>query len=187
MQTLCSSLQTKSWRQNQSWYRNGKHNECELFQLQQIQRITKAHVTKTFLRLNIETLEMTEKKHFMKNEDAFDWTENFDGIQQLENDNTLLYCLKMICDKGGSQTRSLREVYHFVKTQLEYLVKNNPNNYKHFVNILDGDTCFQTMKMFEYLLEKEKYKNIKSFVFVGDMHKFEKWYEINFQSANSLS
>lgn len=53
MQTLCSSLQTKSWRQNQSWYRNGKHNECELFQLQQIQRITKAYVTKTFLRLNI--------------------------------------------------------------------------------------------------------------------------------------
>ena len=31
---------------------------------------------------------------------------------------------KMICDRGGSQTRSLREVYHFITTQLNYLKQN---------------------------------------------------------------
>ena len=30
----------------------------------------------------------------------------------------------MICDKGGAQTRTLREVYDFIRAQLNWLLEN---------------------------------------------------------------
>ena len=46
----------------------------------------------------------------------------------------------MICGSGGSQTRTLREVYHFISAQQRYLEQEL--SFKIiFVNILDGDEC----------------------------------------------
>ena len=73
---------------------------------------------------------------------------------------------KMICDKGGSQTRTLREVYHFVKTQLEYLLLHPEIKDTYFMNILDGDESFRNMEKFKYLLSKEKYALVKDYIFV---------------------
>ena len=78
----------------------------------------------------------------------------------------------MIYDRGGSQTRSLREVYHFITTQLNYLKQNIL-----FINILDGDESYRNMDKFKYLLSKPDYLTIKN-IFVGDMKTFYDWFNI---------
>ena len=107
----------------------------------------------------------------MKDIDGFDWTEDFDGYQEINN-LKLYMNLKMICDKGGSQTRTLREVYHFVKTQLEYLLLHPEIKDTYFMNILDGDESFRNMEKFKYLLSKEKYALVKYYIFFGNMEEF---------------
>ena len=166
-----SENQTKVWRQTQSWYKNGKSNECELFQRNIVENITKLKCSKSNIRLNTDTLAFEDKKYPMKDIDGFDWTEDFDGYQEINN-LKLYMNLKMICDKGGSQTRTLREVYHFVKTQLEYLLLHPEIKDTYFMNILDGDESFRNMEKFKYLLSKEKYALVKDYIFVGNMEEF---------------
>ena len=166
-----SENQTKVWRQTQTWYKNGKSNECELFQRNIVENITKLKCSKSNIRLNTDTLAFEDKKYPMKDIDGFDWTEDFDGYQEINN-LKLYMNLKMICDKGGSQTRTLREVYHFVKTQLEYLLLHPEIKDTYFMNILDGDESFRNMEKFKYLLSKEKYALVKDYIFVGNMEEF---------------
>ena len=105
----------------------------------------------------------------MKKNDGFEWTEDFDG--KIINNNKICYFnLKFVCDKGGAQTRSLREVYHFISYQLEHLLKFNTTN-KYFINILDGDTCYNYMNI--YLKNKNKYSKIIKYIFIGNMKEFE--------------
>ena len=47
---------------------------------------------------------------------------DYDYIRYDVNGKTLLVNYKMIVGKGGNQTRSLREVYHFIEQQLKYLL-----------------------------------------------------------------
>jgi len=82
----------------------------------------------------------------------------------------------MVCNSGGSQTRTLREVYHFVKCQLEYLLKQKKSSNKYFINILDGDQSYKRKQNFSYLLNLKKYKSICNRIFVGDIKSFDKWY-----------
>jgi hypothetical protein len=166
-----SKNQTKVWRQSQTWYKNGKSNECELFQRNIVENITNLKCSKSNIRLNTDTLAFEDKKYPMKDIDGFDWTEDFDGYQEINN-LKLYMNLKMICDKGGSQTRTLREVYHFVKTQLEYLLLHPEIKDTYFMNILDGDESFRNMDKFKYLLSKEKYALVKDYIFVGNMEEF---------------
>jgi hypothetical protein len=35
---ISSKYQTKEWRLNQQWYINGKHNECEKYQIEYIEK-----------------------------------------------------------------------------------------------------------------------------------------------------
>ena len=112
-----------------------------------------------------------EKKYPMKDIDGFEWTEDFDGFIA-KNDHSFYFNLKMICDAGGVQTRSLREVYHFVCVQLEHLLAHNTPNV-HFINILDGDTSFRNIDKFQFLLSKPHYASVRNQVFVGDMKQFQ--------------
>lgn len=57
----------------------------------------------------------------MSNNNGYEWTENFDGLI-MKNFSKYYFNLKFVCDVGGAQTRTLREVYHFIKHQMEYLV-----------------------------------------------------------------
>ena len=92
----------------------------------------------------------------MKNNDGYEWSENFDGLL-LINNKKYYFNLKFVCGNGGSQTRTLREVNHFIKYQLEYLIKyNNINNNIYFINILDGDASYNNMNKFIFLLNKKK-------------------------------
>jgi len=174
-----SRLQTKNWRKLQTWYINGKKNECEKFQRRQIETIIGLKTKKTNLRLNHLDYRLECHASPIKHKNGHEWSEDFDatwdafGIQFLCN-------MKMICDSGGAQTRSIREVWHFIRCQLEY----NSNHKKiTFVNIMDGDASYNQIsggrkKGHASLLDLlDKYPNERDKVFIGDMEEFQCWYE----------
>lgn len=56
---------------------------------------------------------------------------------------------------------------------MEYLRKFNTTN-THFINILDSDRCYNNMNKFIYLKNKEKYKKVIKFIFIGSLYDFQK-------------
>lgn len=172
-----SMYQSKTWRQNQNWYINGKSNECEKYQITNIENIIKSKITKTNDRINFEKNIISSIKNPHSYPDGYEWCENFDG--KIKNNNNLYYFnLKFICGNGGGQTRSLKEVYHFINAQLEYLLISNIDNIKIF-NILDGNESYKNKNKFIYLLNKDKYINVKQYIFVGDLYEFQKYINKN--------
>ena len=170
--------QTKEWRKTQSWYKDGKHNECELFQRKQIETMLGVECAKTNMRFNTETCELQNMTRPLDHENGFEWTEDFDGLSIIDN-NKFYFNLKFICDAGGAQTRSLREVYHFVKCQLEYLRLHRHDEVSvYFINILDGNTSMKHLSKFKYLIGKPNYNDISNKIFIGDMYTFNEWYEV---------
>lgn len=188
-----SYYQTKKWRKNRKWYKNGKSNECEIYQRKMIEKITDSKCPKTKYRLHIENNELIEKSNPLASEDGFDYTEDFDGLQERSN-TQYFYNLKFVCDRGGAQTRTLREVYHFIKAQLEYLLKHYQTNDKDtkdtkskskkdvkskdicFINILDGDESYKNSDKFKFLIKKSKYVSVIDKIFIGDMKEFQEWF-----------
>lgn len=163
---ISANQQTAEWRKLASWYKNGKSNECELYQKRQLEEMG-LKIAKTNLRLCNGSL--VECKQPMKFSNGYEYSENFDGCF---NDK-VLFNLKMVCGCGGAQTRTLREVYHFIKQQVEFL-NNTRDNYK-FINILDGNESYNNMDKFDYILEKNRLK-CSTRIFVGDMVKFHTWW-----------
>lgn len=169
---ISSCDQTKEWRKNQIWYQDGRRNECEIYQIKLIQKIIKNNLNKTNDRINMETKKIINiRKPYMKKY-GYEYTENFDG-KIIMNKNTFYFNLKFICGEGGAQTRTLKDVYNFIKYQLKYLVKSNDNN-KYFINILDGNESHSNIDKFNYLINKEKYSDKIKYVFIGDMYNFKK-------------
>lgn len=174
---ISSKEQTKDWRKSQDWYINGKKNECELYQKDQFEQITQQPIRKTLKRLFMLNHTMVEISNPLKGEHGFEYTENFDGEFRY-NDTAFLVNFKFTCDLGGAQLRTLREVYHFIKTQLEYL-KSQPDRKVFFINVLDGNTAFQYRNQFSHLKHPK--------VFIGDMKDFSSWWEDYLNKANTNS
>jgi len=173
---ILSKYQSKKWRNNCEWYVNGKHNECEKYQRCWIENITGIKCEKSNnIRINRRTNELKTKKKFKNDVNGFDYTEDFDGVQK---NNKILYYfnLKMIVGNGGAQTRTLREVNLFIEVQLEYLLDSKRKDLIFF-NILDGDQSAKNIEKYNYLINFSKYKDVKKFVFVGDLYSFNLNYE----------
>lgn len=166
-----SLYQTKIWRKNRLWYKNGKYNECEKYQISIIEKIINLNLKRTDERINIENNSIINNKNPLINNDGYEWTENFDG-KIIKNNNIYYFNLKFVCDFGGAQNRTLREIYHFIKYQMEYLLNNNNNIY--FINILDGDNSYHNINKFNYLKNNEKYKNNIKNIFIGSLYDFQK-------------
>ena len=162
-----SKNQTKTWRKTQNWYVNGKKNECEKYQIDQVNKHLSCILEKTTKRFNLYSNEFTDNMHPMENKDGFEWTENLDGYLNYINNN-YYFNFKFVCDKGGAQTRSLREVYHFINCQIKYVMINKDENIC-FINILDGDECYNRKEQFDYLKLKNIYDDK---IFIGDMIEF---------------
>ena len=164
-----SSNQSKKWRKTQDWYSGGKRTECENYQKSLITSITKTQCKKTYARIreDTNTLELCSQPY--KDEFGFEYTENFDIVQKIRGKN-LFYNLKMVCDRGGAQTRSLRIVYYFIKAQIKLL--DQTKEYI-FINILDGDESSKNRDKFSYLLSKY---NAHDNIFCGDMAEFKEWF-----------
>jgi hypothetical protein len=179
-----SKLQTKDWRKQQPWWKGGKSNECEIVQRKQIETMTGKECRKTIIRINKRTHQMQPLSNPMTRPDGFDLTEDFDGEQQLVGkDGTtykLLYNFKMVCDSGGAQTRTLREVYAFIEAQQQTLLLGNHHANVRFINILDGDQSHFRKEQFIHLLNLPEYATVKEKVFVDDMVAFKSWFHTRF-------
>ena len=175
-----SSEQTKTWRKKQVWYETGKRNECEKRQRRLIEDMTKSKCVKTKIRINLETFKLEGERKTRKDEDWFEYTEDFDGFQQL-GEKKIYYNFKFICDRGGAQTRTLRCVYKFVKSQLEIAKRKK----LYFVNIIDGDTFTDYVHNFKYLSKKINRDDLIGSIFVGDMKSYNNHINSNKFNQNS--
>lgn len=143
----------------------------EDFQRQKITEGTGFKCGKTNMRINLRTKTMREIAHPNTKEYGFDYSEDFDGIQII-NDIKIYINLKCIVGKGGAQTRSLREVYWFIEGQLNILKENKEI---YFANILDGDEASSCMPKFNYMLSLPEFDSVKSNVYVGDLKGYFDW------------
>ena len=174
-----SENQTKQWRKDNICNKDGqKDSSSEKYQRDLVEKITKMRCPKSGnIRINHRTLELKAKSNPMTKSgeaipDGFDWSEDFDGFQVIDNAE-LYYNFKLVCSGGGAQTRTLRdETYSFVETQLNYLKKNSSRKII-FINILDGDGSYRRMPHFKYLLDLPDYKEFIDQCFVGDMKEFQ--------------
>lgn len=144
----------------------------ENFQREMIIKGTNIKCEKTNTRINLRTYDLVNISQPNKNIDGFDYSEDFDGIQYIKN-NAIYINLKCIVGKGGSQTRSLREVYWFIQGQLKVLLNKKTNIY--FANILDGDEANFCMTKYKYLLSQPEYINISKYIYVGDLNEYFNW------------
>lgn len=154
-----SELQTKKWRISQDWYFGGKKNECEKYQMELLKNLG-FDLKKTLDRLDMRKLVIGKISKI----NYFDWSETFDGV--VKKEKTWYFNLKMICDAGGAQMRSIREVYHFVEAQLKYLTEHDNIV---FINILDGDFCFKQVKKIKTLFNYYPSDRL----YLGDLKNFK--------------
>jgi hypothetical protein len=166
--------QTREWRLKQPWFKTGRLNECENFQKDVIENILGISLVKTFDRLNLKTLELQKNPFPFSELDGLDWTETFDFYSPEMN---FYFNCKFLCCVGGSNTRAIREVYHFINSQLTFL-NNNPNLDITFINILDGNVCGIYMKYLQYLSTLPLYENVSHKIFIGDLYEFSLLYNI---------
>lgn len=153
----------------------GGANSCapEHYQRKVISEKTGIPCKKTNTRINLRTHLLAEISQPNRRNDGFDYSEDFDGAQK-HGAQTVYINLKCIVGAGGSQTRSLREVYWFVEGQLNVL-KNVDNVV--FVNILDGDEADKAMKKFDYLVNLPEFSMVKDKVYVGDLRGYLDWFK----------
>ena len=90
-----SYYQTKIWRKKRLWYKTGKSNECEKYQIIAIEKIIKNKLPKTNDRINTEINEIISRKNPMVNDDGYEWSENFDGLL-IKNNNRYYFNLKFV-------------------------------------------------------------------------------------------
>jgi hypothetical protein len=157
----------------------GSGSTCpETYQRQKIVEGTGVECPKTNMRINLRNNTLLRIAHPNRNADGFDYTEDFDGVQTLGEDGKVnIYVnLKCVVGKGGSQTRSLREVYWFVEGQLRLLSSAEHSEDVFFANILDGDEATAVMPKFTYLVSLPEYAGVRNKVYVGDLRGYLEWF-----------
>jgi len=163
-------LMTKEKRQQMFGKGPAASNKMEVYQRNMIEKGTGYKCVKTNMRINTRTIKFVEIPHPNKLDDGFDYTEDFDGYQKIDGKNIFLN-LKNIVDQGGAQTRTLREVYHFIEGQLQVLRKLNKEIL--FANIMDGTCPPKYWDKYFYLLDL--YPDVKRNVFVGSLKGYFEW------------
>jgi hypothetical protein len=128
---------------------------------------------KTKMRINLRTNTLHHLPCPNININGFDYSEDFDGVQIIQGKQIYIN-LKCVVGEGGSQTRSLREVYWFVEGQLNVIKTSDQTNI-FFANILDGDEAHSVLTKFEYLLSLPKFTIEKNNIYVGDLKGYFDW------------
>ena len=146
----------------------------EEFQRRQIELGTGVLCPPTHMRINWRTNEMVDITQPMREEDGFDYTEDFDGKQEFA-EKDVYNNFKSVVGTGGSQTKTLRDQsYRFISEQLNYLVKHKTTTI-YFANIFDGDVAAAVMDKFDYLMDLPEYSEVKQYVYVGDLRGYFEW------------
>ena len=153
----------------------GQAHNAERFQISAITHATGVECARTNVRINLRSYSLVSVARPNIKEDGFDYTENFDCVQQCGK-KSIYINLKCIVGKGGFQTRSLREVYWFIEGQLNVLRKEKQNCNIYFANILDGDECARVMDKFAYLIMQDKNRAYSKKIYVGDLKNYITWF-----------
>ena len=154
---------------------SGKLSTCiEKFQRNLIEKHTGLACEKTNIRIHLGRNELTECCRPMDHLDGFEYTEDFDGVQITENEKIFIN-LKSVCGAGGSQTRTLREVYHFIHGQCKWLEQNNQSVY--FANILDGDQAHRRMPLLKNALTHYD-PEVQKRIYIGDLNSYFEWFKL---------
>ena len=172
-EAIAGRLITKEKRQEMFGNIAGGSGSIKLEEYQRSKIIEKTGIPcpKTNMRINLRKKFMKELPHPNTKEDGFDYSEDFDGCQEI-NGKKIYINLKCIVGAGGVQTRSLREVYWFIDGQLNVL---NSDVNIYFANILDGDQSDACMNKFEYI--RNLYPDeLKNRVYVGDLLGYFDWF-----------
>ena len=78
------------------------------------------------INLKTDIIRISNSIDILNNKNGFEFTEDFDGKVIMKTHNkiniTIYFNLKFCCDAGGAQTRTLREVYHFIKCQIIFVI-----------------------------------------------------------------
>jgi hypothetical protein len=164
---ISSQFQTKEWRKGQKWYKGGKSVECEKNQLE---CINVKNIGKCDERINQENYEIEINRYPFSSPNGYEYTENFDGKINID-EYSVYFNLKFVCGRGGAQTRTLKNVYSFIKYQHSIIYKYTNTI---FVNILDGDESFRNMNKFIYLKKNKPY--LKYICYVGNLFDFKIWW-----------
>ena len=143
----------------------------EQWQRKQVEDGTGVACPKTKMRINVRTKTLHEIAQPNRRADGFDFTEDFDGVQTFGQTKVYLD-FKSIVSAGGAQTRSLREVHHFVEGQLD-VAKTTSGIL--FANLLDGDESASHMDKFENLKQRPEYADVRDRVYVGDTRGYFTW------------
>jgi hypothetical protein len=173
---VSSKYQTSQWRIEHVG--GNRRGECENYQVAIVEKVV-GELEKTDERIHMEKMRIVDCAWPFENIDGFEYTEDFDRKLK-KGDKTYYFNFKFVCGSGGSQTRSLREVYHFIRYQI-LLSEEKKEKYANtfFINILDGDESFERRKQFKYLLKKH---NMGDKVIVCDISEFrDKWSKISVQ------
>lgn len=164
---------TKEFRQkftNVKGFSGGnKTSRMEKYQRHMTEEITGLQCPKSgHTRIDLERGQLVRVRNPIASHDSgLFYTEDFDGVQHIDA-TTLYYNFKSIVGTGGSQTRSLREVAHFIKGQHDVLLNATSDIY--FVNILDGDVCENVMRCLRYASHNHPR------IYVGNLHDFSTWF-----------
>lgn len=176
IETISSKYQTANWRKE--CFTTNSSIIYEKYQKSLVSDIFKKECSgTTHIRLfnDGKTVSLCKEINPYKFESGFDYSEDFDG-KIIVKDKTYLFNFKMICGIGGIQTRSLKQVYNFITSQI-LLVENTEDIF--FINILDGDGCFKFRRQFDYLLNKKYKRTNPERIFMGDSMEFKEWYDKN--------
>jgi hypothetical protein len=141
----------------------------ENYSRSKIKEHTGTECPKTNIRINLRTHTLKDIACPNKYDDGFDYSEDFDGVQVF-GDRKVYINLKCVVGQGGSQTRSLREVYWFIEGQLRTEEKD-----VFFANILDGDEAHSCMSKFQHLLSLPEFESSRKKVYVGDLRGYFDW------------
>jgi hypothetical protein len=110
---------------------------------------------------------------FEKAKHGFFYSEDFDG-RQIINGNEVLVNFKSCAGEGGSQTRTLREVFWFVKGQLEVLTTVKESTV-YFANILDSKECHAAIPQYLQLADQPIYAHVRNRIYIGDLKGYFEW------------
>jgi hypothetical protein len=150
-----------------------KTTDMEKYQRKAVEDGTGLACQKTNYRINSRKNTLEYVAHPLHQVNGFDYTEDFDGVQNAPFGRVFI-SFKSVVGAGGSQTRTLRECYHFAEAQLKLLLKLNKEMF--FANILDGDEAEKRMKNFTFLCSLPEYASVAHNVYVGHLGGYFDWF-----------
>lgn len=125
------------------------------------------------IRLHLQTSEMSWRHWIYSQSDGLEWSKPLDAfLRTNHNEEKHVYATFSYVENDIAR---IRENYSLVRSQLYHLINYKKTPKIYFVNIMDGNLCFQHMHHFDYL--RKKYPlYIQNRVYIGDARSFTNWW-----------